>query len=273
MMKRFFLLFSTCFGTFAAVALFSLAGQALAQDAEYALGAGDIVRITVFQNPDLTTETRVSENGAVTFPLIGNVVVGGQTIAKAEQTIATRLREGGFVLKPQVNILPLQIRGNQIAVLGQVNRPGRYPLETFNTRLSDMLATAGGVAATGADAVVLIGVRDGKGIRAEIDLPALFGPGGEARNLVLAGGDVIYVHRAPVFYIYGEVQRPGAFRLERQMSVMQGLATGGGTSARGTVKGLQIHRRAADGKLQVIEPAMDDLLKPDDVIYVKESLF
>ena len=273
MIKRLFQALCNRFGTLVALALLVMTTAAVAQDAEYALGAGDIVRITVFQNPDLTTETRVSENGSVTFPLIGNVDLGGQTIAKAEQTIAGKLRDGGFVLKPQVNILPLQIKGNQIAVLGQVNRPGRYPLETFNTRLSDMLATAGGVAATGADTVVLIGVRDGKSVRTEIDLPELFGPGGEARNEVLAGGDVIYVHRAPVFYIYGEVQRPGAFRLERSMSVMQGLATGGGTSARGTVKGLQIHRRDADGKLQVIEPKMDDLLQPDDVIYVKESLF
>ncbi|MBX3687182.1 MAG: polysaccharide export protein EpsE [Rhodocyclaceae bacterium] len=273
MIKRFFQQLSTRLGAIAALVLLGLAGPAAAQDAEYALGAGDIVRITVFQNPDLTTETRVSENGTVTFPLIGNVELGGQTIAKAEQTVASKLREGGFVLKPQVNILPLQIRGNQIAVLGQVNRPGRYPLETFNTRLSDMLATAGGIAASGADTVVLIGVRDGKSVRREIDLPTLFAAGSDADNEVLSGGDVIYVHRAPVFYIYGEVQRPGAFRLERNMSVMQGLATGGGTSARGTVKGLQVHRRDADGKLQVIEPKMDDLLKPDDVIYIKESLF
>jgi polysaccharide export outer membrane protein len=254
--------------------LFGLMASAQAADErEYVLGPGDIVRITVFQNPDLTTEVRVSEKGVLTFPLVGAVSVGGMTTSAAETEIATRLREGGFVRQPQVNILPIQIRGNQVSVLGHVNRPGRFPLETANLRLTDMIATAGGIAEGGADTVVFIGVRNGKQVRREIDLPALFINGDLASDLPLAGGDLIYVHRAPMFYIYGEVNRPGAFRLERNMSVMQGLATGGGTSARGTTRGLRIHRREANGALKVVEPGLDDLLRAGDVIYVKESLF
>jgi polysaccharide export outer membrane protein len=244
-----------------------------ADEREYVLGEGDIVRITVFQNPDLTTETRVSESGTLTFPLIGSVSVGGQTTAAAETIIGNQLRDGGFVLQPQVNVVPLQIRGNQVAVLGQVNRPGRFPLETANLRLTDMLAIAGGIAPTGADTVIHIGVRDGKQMRREIDIPTMFARGDLSEDARVAGGDLVYVQRAPVFYIYGEVQRPGFFRLERNMSVMQGLAVGGGTTLRGTVKGLRIHRRDADGALKVIEPGLDDLLQTDDVIHVKESLF
>lgn len=240
---------------------------------EYVLGEGDIVRITVFQNPDLTTETRVSESGTLTFPLIGSVSVGGQTTAAAETIIGNQLRDGGFVLQPQVNVVPLQIRGNQVAVLGQVNRPGRFPLETANLRLTDLLAIAGGISPTGADTVIHIGVRDGKQMRREIDIPTMFARGDLSDDARVAGGDLVYVQRAPVFYIYGEVQRPGFFRLERNMSVMQGLAVGGGTTLRGTVKGLRIHRRDADGGLKVVEPSLDDLLQTDDVIYVKESLF
>ncbi|ATE62626.1 polysaccharide export protein EpsE [Thauera sinica] len=258
----------------ALIAVLGFAGAAHAADErEYVLGEGDIVRITVFQNPDLTTETRVSESGTLTFPLIGSVSVGGQTTGAAEKTIATRLREGGFVLQPQVNVVPLQIRGNQVAVLGQVNRPGRFPLETANLRLTDMLAIAGGISPAGADTVIHIGNRDGKQMRREIDIPTMFAGGDLSEDLRVAGGDLIYVQRAPMFYIYGEVQRPGFFRLERNMSVMQGLAVGGGTTMRGTVKGLRIHRRDADGRPEVIEPGLDDLLQTDDVIYVKESLF
>lgn len=239
---------------------------------DYVLGPADVVRVTVFQNPDLTTEARVSESGAITFPLLGSVVIGGQTAGAAERLIERQLREGGFVLQPQVSILPVQMRGNQVSVIGMVGRPGRYPLETANLRLSDMLATAGGIAANGADTVVLIGVRDGKSVRREIDIPALFLKGSES-DLPLAGGDILYVHRAPTFYIYGEVQRPGAFRLERNMSVMQALATGGGVNQRGTLRGLQVHRRDADGRLEVVEPGLEDLIRPDDVIFVRESLF
>ncbi|MEQ1897767.1 MAG: polysaccharide export protein EpsE [Vicinamibacterales bacterium] len=240
---------------------------------ELVLGGGDIVRIAVLQNPDLTTEVRVSENGTVSFPYIGIVPVGGLTLPQGEKKIADLLREGGFVAKPQVNILPVQIRSRQVAVLGQVNRPGRYPLEAANVRLSDMLANAGGIAATGADTVVLMGTREGKAIRREIDIPMLVSKGDSASDVPLAGGDVLYVNRAPMFYIYGEVQRAGAFRLERNMTVMQGLAAGGGLTGRGTDKGLRVHRRGADGALRIIEAKLDEPLEADDVIYVREGLF
>ena len=244
-----------------------------AASAEYVLGAGDVVRISVFQNPDLTTEARVSERGRISFPLVGSVEVGGKTVQAAEKLIASKLRVGGFVRRAQVNILPVQMLSSQVSVLGQVNRPGRYPLETSNTRLSAMLAVAGGIAPTGADYVVLVGTRGGAEVRRRIDVPALFKSGSLAADLPLAAGDVIYVDRAPVFYIYGEVQRPGAFRLERAMTVMQGLATGGGTTPRGTIKGLEIHRRDEIGRSTVVEPRLEDPLQPDDVIYVRESLF
>jgi len=257
-----------------ALTVLSFTGMAqVGDEREYVLGPGDIVRVTVFQNPDLTTEARVSEKGTLTFPLLGAVSVGGKSTSAAEAEIAARLRDGGFVRQPQVNVLPVQIRGNQVSVLGQVNRPGRFPLETANLRLTDMIATAGGISAGGADIVVFIGVRNGKQVRREIDLPSLFISGDTANDIVMTAGDLVYVHRAPMFYIYGEVNRPGAFRLERNMSVMQGLASGGGTTSRGTTRGLRIHRRMPDGSLKVLEPGLDDLLKTDDVIYVKESLF
>ena len=149
----------------------------------------------------------------------------------------------------------------------------RYPLDTFNTRVTDMVASAGGVSEDGDDVVVLVGMRDGQRIRRELDLPTLFQRGDADADVLLAPGDVIYVRRADVFYIYGEVQKPGAFKLDRNMTVMQGLATGGGTTLRGTVRGLRVHRRDSDGSLKVLEPSLDDRLRPDDIIFVKESLF
>jgi len=240
---------------------------------EYLLGPGDVIRITVFQNQDLTTETRVSESGAISFPLIGSVKVGGLSVQATEQRIAKALKDGGFVVQAQVNVLPVQIRGSQIAVLGQVNRPGRYPLETFNTRLSDMLATAGGISSGGSDLVIVTGTRDGKPFRKEVDMATMFLDGKAEGDIVLAGGDAIYVHRVPVVYIYGEVQRPGAFRLERDMTLMQGLATGGGITLRGTQRGIVVNRRGSDGKIVSSKLGMTDKLQPDDVIYVPESLF
>lgn len=240
---------------------------------DYLLGAGDAIRVQVFQNPDLTLETRVSETGSITYPLIGAVQIGGQPLAAAEKTIARALKDGGFVQQPQVNITLIQIRGNQVSVLGQVNRPGRFPLETFNTRVSDMLAAAGGTMPTGDDVAIVSGLRAGKPFRREIDIPALYIGGQPENDIVLAGGDTIYVHRAPVFYIYGEAQRPGAYRIERGMTVMQALAQGGGPTARGSESRLRLHRKTAGGGIQQIAPAITDRIEPDDVLYVRESLF
>ncbi|MFY9510773.1 MAG: polysaccharide export protein EpsE [Rubrivivax sp.] len=240
---------------------------------DYRLGAGDVVRISVYQNPDLTLETRLTEAGIVSYPLLGTVRLGGLSVTAAEKLIADGLRNGNFVKQPQVTLVVTQVRGNQASVLGQVNRPGRYPIEVTDLRLSDLLATAGGIASSGADLVVVTGTRNGQPMRLEIDLPTLFGAGGRDKDLLILNGDTVWVDRQPMVYIYGEVQRPGPMRLERNMTVMQALATGGGLTQRGTQKGLRVHRKAADGRVQVIEPSLDDKVQDGDVVFVRESLF
>ena len=257
----------------AIAAAFAPGVRAQDKQLEYQLGPGDSIRVLVFQNPDLTLETRVSENGTISFPLIGIARIGGMTIARAEQAIASALRTGGFIKQPQVTVLLVVSRGNQVSVLGAVSRPGRYPLETFNTRISEMLAIAGGVAPTGADVVILTGTRDGKPFRKEIDIAGMLLNNNLQEDIVVAGGDVIYVHRAPMFYIYGEVQRPGSFRIERGMTVRQALAQAGGLTPRGTERGLSLQRRNAEGALETLRPNFDDLVRPDDVFQVRESLF
>ncbi|MGR6775487.1 polysaccharide export protein EpsE [Sphaerotilus sulfidivorans] len=240
---------------------------------DYVLGPGDVVRVSVYQNQDLTLETRITESGAISYPLLGQVRLGGLSVPQAEKVIADGLKNGNFVRQPQVSILVTQVRGNQASVLGMVNRPGRYPIEQNGMRLSELLATAGGIAQGGSDQVVLSGMRDRKPLRVVIDVPLLFAQSGGVNDPVIANGDTVYVERMPMVYIYGEVQRPGAMRLERDMTVLQGLASGGGLTQRGTEKGLRLHRRGADGKVQILQPGMNDLLQNGDVIYLRESLF
>ena len=247
--------------------------HAQAPSPEYRLGPGDVVRVTVYQSPDLSLETRVGETGVISYPLLGSVRLGGLSVAQAERAIADGLRSGNFLKQPQVSLLVVQVRGSQVSVLGQVNRPGRFPVETADMRLTDMLATAGGIAPSGADIVTLVGTRNGQPFRKEMDLPSIVRSERRTDDVILQNGDVVYVERAPVVYIYGEVQRPGAMRLERGMTVMQALATGGGLTLRGTEKGLRVHRKGSDGKIQVIQPSMDDPVRDGDVVYVRESLF
>lgn len=254
--------------------LASLNLQANAQDKlDYPLGSGDSIRVQVFQNPDLTIETRLSENGSITYPLIGSVDLRGLSVATAEKKIADALQQGGFIQQPQVNISMLQMRGNLVSVFGNVNRPGRFPIETANMRVTDMLANAGGANINADDTVVLTGIRDEKPFRRVINIADIFLDEKMDDNLVMQGGDTIYVHRAAVFYIYGEAQRPGAFRVERSMTIMQALAQGGGPTTRGSEKRLRLHRQRANGSIEQIEPKLTDPVLPNDVIYVKESLF
>jgi polysaccharide biosynthesis/export protein len=194
-------------------------------------------------------------------------------VNQAEQRITDGLREGKFVNRPQVTVTLLQVRGNQVSVLGQINRPGRYPLETGEVRLTDLIATAGGIAVGGADSVTVVGTRNGTAYRTVIDLPGVFGVGRRGDDIIMRDGDVVWVDRQPQIYLYGEVQRPGPARLERDMTVMQALATAGGLTQRGTEKGLRIHRKAANGEVRILEPKMTDLIQPSDVVFVRESLF
>lgn len=261
------LLFRTLFFVLAAAS--GLCAQAQDKQPEYLLGAGDTIRIFVYQNPDLTLETRVNENDTITYPLIGNVKIGGMTVPSAEQAIAKALKDGGFIKKPQVTIVLLQNRSNQVSVLGEVNHPGHFPLETLNTRVSEMIAIAGGISATGADIVILTGVREGRPFRKDINVASVFLHNKPQDDLVVVGGDVIFVPRQPVFYIYGEVQKPGYYRVERGMTIRQALAQGGGPTIRGTESGLRMYRRGAAAP----NLKLDDPVQADDVIYVRERLF
>jgi polysaccharide export outer membrane protein len=240
---------------------------------EYLLAPGDILKITVFKNTDLSVDVRVSESGAISYPLIGSVPISGLTLPAAERKIAQMLKDGGFVVNPQVNILLTQAFGNLVSVIGEVNTAGRYSLDAAGGHLSGMLAAAGGVAQTGGDFIIVTGTRNGKPFRREVDIVKMSLSGSPADDIELVGGDTLYVNRAPMFYIYGQVQKPGQFRLERGMTVMQALASGGGVTGKGTQRGIVRHRRDASGKVKEDGVNLDDDVQDKDVIYVKESLF
>jgi polysaccharide export outer membrane protein len=237
------------------------------------LGMGDMVRVTVFRNPELTTEAKVSERGTILFPMIGEVPVAGLTPSQAGTRIADKLKSGRYVVNPEVTVSMMQVNSRQVSVLGNVTRPGRYPLDSMNVRLADFLAVAGGIAGTGSDAVTILTNRSGKQEKIEVNLVDMFRSGDLSKNLALEPGDTIFVHKAPMVYIYGEVQRAGAYRLEPQMTVMQALALGGGITPRGTQRGIKITRKNGGTETRSLDASLTDMVQSDDVIYVRESLF
>ena len=252
----------------------SVSLPAIAQSAaNFRLGPGDVVKITVYGHPDLTTEAQISQAGKITFPLVGEVEVAGLGTGETGAVLAKRLGDGKFVVKPQVNVLVLQFRSQQVSVLGHVNKPGKILLDTASN-LTDLLALAGGIAPTGSDVVVVIvREKDGALRKREIDLNAMINSGEMSQNISIANGDIVYVPRARMFYIYGEVRNPGVYRLERDMTVMQGLSVGGGLTVRGTSRGVRLHRRDSGGTVRTLEPNLTDTLLENDVVFVGESLF
>src|SRR5688572_727881 len=139
--------------------LWMMSGLALAEAGDK-LGVGDAVRVTVFQQPDLTLETRVADNGSTSMPLVGPVKIAGLTTAAAAGQIADALKRGKFLNNPQVNVALTTLRSRQVSVLGMVARPGRYPLDETSPQLADVIAAAGGLLPTGAGPVSV--TRGGK---------------------------------------------------------------------------------------------------------------
>jgi polysaccharide export outer membrane protein len=157
-------------------------------------------------------------------------------------------------------------------VIGQVARPGRYALDDGNARLTDLIALAGGITPAGDDKVTVVMNRNGKSLKREIDIAAMMRGADMSGNVELANGDTVYVPRAGVFYVYGEVARSGAYRIEPNLSVRQAITLGGGLTPRGTEKGLTIHR-TRDGKTVQMEVKPTDIVQADDIVFVKESFF
>ena len=230
-----------------------------------ALGQGDMVRVTVFRNPELTTEARISERGTILFPMIGEVNIVGLTPAQAGQQIADKLRSGKYVVNPEVTVSLGQANSRQVSILGNVTKPGRYPLDSQNVRLTDLIATAGGITATGSNQITIV---SSNGTKSDVDLAGMFRSGDLTKNVSLQPGDTVYVHKAPMVYVYGEVQKGGAYPIEPQMTVMQAIALGGGITPRGTQRGIKITRAG-----NAVNAGLGDPVQADDVIYVRESLF
>jgi polysaccharide export outer membrane protein len=239
--------------------MMAVSGAALAQAQK--LGPGDTVRVTVFGQPDLTTEARVSDKGMIDLPLVGAVKVADKAPAEAAGTIAGALKKGQFLKNPQVTVALTAVRSRQVSVLGLVAHPGRFPLEEARMRVPDILAAAGGIAPGGGSSVTVIREGQPKQV-SSLD-----------KDFVLKGGDTVYVDRAPVFYIYGEVTRSGAYPVTPNLTVMQAISVGGGITPRGSERRVKLRRTGADGKVVETDASLQDVVKADDVIYVKESIF
>lgn len=239
----------------------------------YRLGPGDVIEITVYNNPDLTTKTSIGEDGTISFPLIGNVSLAGLTRAEAEKRIAHALEVGKFVPKPYVNLVISDYRSQTISVLGDVSKPGTYQIRR-PIRVTEVLAMAGGITQNGSQQVTLVRKgANGTARRLTVDVADVLQHGDLGQDALVGNGDIVFVPPAPRFYIYGEVRNPGAYPLHDGMTVQQAISVGGGLTVRGTQRGIQVDRKQPDGRVQSHAARLSDQLRPGDVVEVPQSWF
>jgi polysaccharide export outer membrane protein len=237
------------------------------------LGIGDAISVQVYGRPELNITTYVSDDGTVPIPLAGNVAVEGLSPSKAGSAIASAFRKGNYLVDPQVTVLLVQFRSQQVSVLGAVRTPGRFVVESRTTVL-DLLAQAGGTTEDSSDVVVLLRPdKAGKVTRQTIDLKGLSQSDTPLPTLTLRGGDSVFVPPAEQFSIYGEIRTPNMYRLESNMTVVQAIARGGGITPRGSSSRIEIKRRKADGSTQTQSGKLGDEVRAGDVIRIKERIF
>lgn len=238
----------------------------------FTIGAGDTVQIDVLGQPELSARGNVSGDGRVTAALLGAVSVAGLTTSQAAERIAAGYRAGQYLVSPQVTVTLVDYQSQQMTVLGEVRSPGRFPMRT---RLSvlDALALSGGITEQGASTAYLLRPEDSVVTRYEIDLDALIQAGAGQQYFELLAGDTVVVPKAQLFYIYGEVRNPNAYKLKPGMTVIQALSLAGGLTDKGSDKRIDIRRQFADGRLRSFSTNLNEPLMPDDVVYVRERLF
>jgi polysaccharide export outer membrane protein len=249
--------------------------------AEYRLGKGDKIEITVFGHDDLNKVVEVRADGTINYPLIGDLPVSGKSAAEIDQEI-TRLLGESFLVDPQVSVDVREYQSQWITIIGEVRTPGRYVLQRA-MRIIDLLAQAGGVTReAGSDIVITRSQQDGAPGHILVNLEGLLGGNRPEANLTLEHGDIVSVGEKEVFYIRGEVQKPGPFFLEKGMTVMKAISVAGGFGQFANRKEVQILRAGDKGvqerltvNLKLIEDGKreDVPIRSNDTIIVPRRIF
>ncbi|MCU6433258.1 SLBB domain-containing protein [Undibacterium sp. Jales W-56] len=241
------------------------------------IGEGDQLLVTVFGQPDLTADVTVGESGVITLPLVGVIDTKGKTATEIAALFASRLEQGQYVRNPKVVIKVLQQLSRTFSVLGEVQRPGRYPLPS-QLSLLDALSLAGGLNGRADRGVSVIRRGQGQTGTETIDyIPLRIDPQTKQTpdklNQKILPNDVLFVSAQKTFYIYGEVRKPGNYPIEEDLTVMRILSIGGGVTERGSTRRMTIYRKTEDGGIKEIPAKITDQVLPGDVLFVNERLF
>lgn len=279
--------------TKALLPLLLFAGLALAEGPaalaqEYVIGNRDVLKITVWGQDDLSKEYPVEPDGFVSFPLIGRVKAAGLTPTLFSGDLRTRL-EKDYLVNPQVLVSVKDYLSQKVHVSGETDKPGVYYL-SGPTTVRDILSRAGGLSKSAGSQVVLVraeSLRDpaGKGPEAgtfRLNLARVLA-GDPAENLTLLDGDTLVVPKGNTFFVFGEVRKPGAYQLDKDTNVLEGITLAGGFTDKAAPGRVRVIRSTGAGQ-ETINVDMNDVIKrgqrekaiplrENDVVVVPESFF
>lgn len=237
------------------------------------LGPGDLIEINVYGVPELTTKTRITNNGDVYLPLIDYVHVADLNLNEAQSVIEKRLADGGFVRNPHVTVFVNESASQAATVLGEVVRPGIYPV-LGDRRLYDLISAAGGFTDK-AGRVVTITRRNKPDAQTTVHLPSNLADQTEG-NVAVSPGDTIVIARAGIVYVVGDVNHPSGFMIEdNNLTVLKALALAGGATKTASLNNAKLLRQG-NGGVQEIPIQLKKILQaksPDAQLLKGDILF
>ena len=239
----------------------------------YIVGEGDVLGIHVYENEDLSKTVRVTADNLIRVPLIGEVNIKGLTVSKIASKLETLFADG-YLVSPQVDVFIKEFKSKTAIILGQISSPGQYELRGQITFL-EFISKAGGLTHD-AGSIATIKRAENNGNKTNkiiIDLNKLIKEGETTLNLAIKNGDTIYISKAEVYYVSGQIANPDSYIFESNITVIKAITKAGGftgIAAKGRVRII----RKVDGEEKVFKNVdMDEEILADDMIYVPESFF
>jgi polysaccharide export outer membrane protein len=257
-------------------------GAAAQSAADYVIGPQDVLLIQVFDQPDLGGKYTVETDGTFTFPMVGRVKAGALTLRGFERELKGRLADGYFK-NPQITVAVEQYRSQRVFVMGEVRQPGPVAL-TGGMTLIEALARAGSTLPTSSGEVSIVrgpqNSNEGAPVLPDQDAASEvfrasirdLESGSLSKNIELHDGDTIFVPRAELIYVFGEVKNPGGYAVQKSTTVLQALSLAGGVNEHAAMNRIQV-TRIVNGIKADVKVKLTEVVRPEDTIIVPQRYF
>ena len=254
------------------ILLLVVSAAGFSYSADYIVGPGDVLEITVYDHPDLQTRVRVDSGGTIVMPLLGQVEVAELTTGGVGEKIRALLADG-YLVNPQVNVFVSEFRSKKVVVLGRINQPGLIEL-SGSISLLELISRAGGLEKDAGETATVKRKVDGADTIIPIDLESLIEGGDMSQNIAILDGDTVVISKAGMCFVTGEVNEPGSYPCGGGTTVLKMIALANGFTGKAAKGGVRIVRVVGDKKTVFKDVDLDTTLVYDnDVIVVPESFF